>query len=1035
MALTVSAFGECLDELARTADSQVFASLVPLASEASDSELARLAQVLGESGDRYFPEDRANCVDLASTGGPSSLSTLVCPLVQRMMGFRVPKVGVPGRPAGGIDVLGTIPGYETSLSHSDLVRVMQISGYAHVEAKRFAPLDGQLFRYRRDVGAVANPALAIASLLSKKIAVGLGRAGLEVRVSPHGNFGTDWEAAHRNGQRFRNVAALAGIETWVVLTDASLPFQPYIGRGEALLALDDLFDGKEQVWLSQHFAECVSMTSGIALRPTRPEQIDRQVLRQIFASNLEAQGSDIAAFDARVSNLRQEHYLDITADEVMFRVDDDLLDGIASFASNANCTTFQVLLAGFKIMASRVSERRDQSVAVGVSGRHLPGTDRTVGYFANYLLVRSEIHEAMTIADVVRSVRDAAAEACDNQDVPLINLLGEIPELTAWQNDLIDPGRERSLGVLVQYMSSAGLQPLGFPGATVTPIDGCRGAGASPFDLHVRFAEGDELTCRFIYTSALFDAVTIERYVDSYLAVLEEVVADPHAFAVRSPTPELSPDGRQLAAAVRAMVADVLGVDESDIDVDDPIARLGLDSLDAVELLDQIEGTFNVQLPEDALDDRPSITDLVRLVVDDFDATQMGTLVRRERQRSEIDLAARLAAAAGMVDAAIESDSYFYHAEIEEPVGAWGTIGDQRMLIATSYSYLGLMDDERIRSAARSAIDAYGTGSHGSRLLAGTTPEHRLLEAELADFLQAEDAVLFSSGFVTNVAVLTALTDRNDVIITDELNHASLAAGSRYSGATVLTYAHNDMADLAECLDRAVGATTLVVADGVFSMSGTVVPLPEVVELCQRRGAHLMVDEAHSFGVMGATGRGIAEHFGVEPKRIDIRMGTLSKALPSTGGFVVGSRELVRTLRHSAEGYIFSGALTPVHVAAARTALEILRNEPELTSSLRAKAKTVRDALRASGLEVLGDGSPIVPVVFSDADRANAVTKRCQAAGVFVLPVVYPAVPLDAPRLRLSITNDLSESDVDLLVHTVVDAARAEGELPVGAQR
>lgn len=377
------------------------------------------------------------------------------------------------------------------------------------------------------------------------------------------------------------------------------------------------------------------------------------------------------------------------------------------------------------------------------------------------------------------------------------------------------------------------------------------------------------------------------------------------------------------------------------------------------------------------------------------------------------------------VDGYKQAGVYAFCSHIEPIDPPWYEVNGERMLMATSYSYLGLMHHEAIKAAAAAAGQQYGFGSHGSPVLAGTTPLHARLEADLAHFLGADDALTFSSGFVTNATVIAGLMSPGDTVVTDRQNHASILAGARYSGASVATYAHQDLEDLQRVLTEAhrAGSRTLVVVDAVFSMEGTIADIPRIVRLCEEFDAALMVDEAHSLGVLGETGRGVVEHFDLRPDQIDIRMGTLSKSIPSCGGYVAGSERLVHGLRHSNEGYLFSGALTAPQVAAAQAGLDILATHPELPQQLHKKADSVRARLRAADLAVPGEGTPIIPVVVEDEQAVFGLWLKCLANQIFIMPVVHPAVPRRAPRLRISLTNDLEEAELDLLVDAVVSGA------------
>ncbi|MFJ3875886.1 bifunctional SDR family oxidoreductase/pyridoxal phosphate-dependent aminotransferase family protein [Streptomyces sp. NPDC090077] len=375
----------------------------------------------------------------------------------------------------------------------------------------------------------------------------------------------------------------------------------------------------------------------------------------------------------------------------------------------------------------------------------------------------------------------------------------------------------------------------------------------------------------------------------------------------------------------------------------------------------------------------------------------------------------------------VAKDEYFYEPVIEEATGPRIKFDGRWFLNFASYSYLGLIGHDYIDDQVLRAVERHGTGAHGVRLLAGTLHLHRELELALARFLGTEDAIVFSSGYMANVATVGALVGPGDFVIGDVYNHASILDGYRLSGATVITYAHNDLADLERALRKAGDAGRLVVTDAVFSMDGDVADLPGIVELCERYDAPLMVDEAHSLGVLGDTGRGITEHFGIDPARVDVKMGTLSKTVPSAGGYVAGSRDLVFALKNNARGWMFSAAATPAQVAAAKAAVEVMAAAPSLPRELRAKTTRYREQLRALGFDTMASETPVVPIICTSADQAGEMARLCQLDGLFVQPIVYPAVPRTLPRLRTIVNLSHSDADLDAAVVTLEKAGRACG--------
>jgi len=374
-----------------------------------------------------------------------------------------------------------------------------------------------------------------------------------------------------------------------------------------------------------------------------------------------------------------------------------------------------------------------------------------------------------------------------------------------------------------------------------------------------------------------------------------------------------------------------------------------------------------------------------------------------------------------------EAELYFYLQPLEELDGAWVTTNGRHMLNFASYSYLDLLGHPKIETAAQEALVKYGTGTHGVRLLAGTLPLHDELEKTIARFKGAEAAIVYSSGYVTNLATVAALVGRNDFVICDKFNHASIVDGCLLSQARFLRFRHNDMAGLERRLRQAdPDAGRLVVVDAVFSMDGDVINLPEVSRLCREYGTLLMVDEAHSLGVLGETGHGIEEHFGLEGA-IDLYMGTLSKTIPSVGGYIAGSQELITYLKHTARGFFFSAALPPAQVAAAKASFEVMEEEPERVETLRRNVVLFLGGLRARGFNTLNSETPIVPIICGEDERAFQMTKLCQEEGIFVLPVVSPAVPVGLARLRANVTAAHSEEDIAYALDVFERAGKTAG--------
>ncbi len=331
-------------------------------------------------------------------------------------------------------------------------------------------------------------------------------------------------------------------------------------------------------------------------------------------------------------------------------------------------------------------------------------------------------------------------------------------------------------------------------------------------------------------------------------------------------------------------------------------------------------------------------------------------------------------------------------------------INGKRTIMIGSNNYLGLTSDERVKQKAVEAVKVYGSGCSGSRFLNGTLDLHIQLEKNLARFLHKDDAIAFSTGFQANLGLLSGIAGRNDYIISDRANHASIVDGCRLSFARMIKYNHNDMEDLERALKAAPEKNgKLIVSDGVFSMEGDICKLPEMVKLAEKYGARIMIDDAHGIGVMGKNGRGTAEYYGLEDK-VDIIVGTFSKSLASLGGFVVGSHDVIHYIRHVSRPFIFSASISPSNAASALEALRILEDEPERVKKLWENGNYMRKGFKALGLEIGNSETPIIPVMTYGDYETFLIAKQLLDEGVYVNPVISPAVKKGEALLRTSYT-------------------------------
>lgn len=349
---------------------------------------------------------------------------------------------------------------------------------------------------------------------------------------------------------------------------------------------------------------------------------------------------------------------------------------------------------------------------------------------------------------------------------------------------------------------------------------------------------------------------------------------------------------------------------------------------------------------------------------------------------------------------------------IESPMDAWVTIEGRQLLNFCANNYLGLANHPRMREAAKRAIDDFGVGPGAVRVIAGTTALHIELEKRLADFKRAEACITFQSGFMANVATVPALVGKEDVVFSDELNHASIIDACRLSRAKVVRYKHNDVDDL----QRQIAATDgyrrgMIITDGVFSMDGDVAPLDKICDVAEEHGLILMVDDAHGEGVLGQGGRGIVDHFGLHG-RVDVEIGTLSKAFGTVGGLVAGKRTIIDWLRQRGRPFLFSSAMTAPDVAACIEAVNMLEESEELVQRLWRNAETMRAGLVKLGFDTGHSATPIIPLMLGEATVAQDFSRRLFAAGIFVTATVYPTVPLGKARLR--VMNSAAHSEDDL---------------------
>jgi 8-amino-7-oxononanoate synthase len=381
-------------------------------------------------------------------------------------------------------------------------------------------------------------------------------------------------------------------------------------------------------------------------------------------------------------------------------------------------------------------------------------------------------------------------------------------------------------------------------------------------------------------------------------------------------------------------------------------------------------------------------------------------------------------------DEAMAMDMYPYFTPIQAVNGNRVLVDGREMIMVGSNNYLGLMDDPRVKKAAQEAIERYGVATCGSRFLNGTLDIHVELEERLARFMKKEAALAFSTGFQTNLGIISTLVDKDDYIVADRMVHASIIDACRLSYGTVCKYKHNDMADLERVLASLPAASgKLIVVDGVFSMEGDMAKLPEIVSLAKKYGAQVMVDDAHGIGVLGQNGRGTAEHFGVEDE-VDIVMGTFSKSFASLGGFVAGEKKVIQYIKHHARSLIFSASITPASVATVLATLDIIENEPERRQRLWQITEKMRRGFQAMGFDTGESQTQIIPVIMGEDEAAFMFWKLLREDGIFTTPTIYPAVPKGRALIRTSYSATHREEDLDRVLASFKKCGQVLGLIP-----
>ena len=391
--------------------------------------------------------------------------------------------------------------------------------------------------------------------------------------------------------------------------------------------------------------------------------------------------------------------------------------------------------------------------------------------------------------------------------------------------------------------------------------------------------------------------------------------------------------------------------------------------------------------------------------------------------KKEVDIfekCCKFTAAKEIMDAGI----YPYFRVIESAQDPEVIVDGKKMIMIGSNNYLGLTNHPRVKEAAIEALRKYGSGCAGSRFLNGTLDIHVNLEKKLARFMRKESALVFSTGFQTNLGVISAIAGKDDVILIDKMNHASIIDGCRLSFSEIKKYRHNDMEDLERLLQQYNDKGKLIVVDGVFSMEGNIADLPNIVKLAREYGARVMVDDAHGIGVLGRTGRGTAEHFGLEDE-VDLIMGTYSKSLASIGGFIAASEEVIHYIKHFARALIFSASPPPASIASVSAAIDIIEEEPERRERLRRNTNKMLKGFKSLGFDTGRSETPIIPLIVGDDHKAFLMAKMLHDKGIFANVAVSPAVPNGNALIRTSYMATHTDEQLDKVLQAFEEVGKA----------
>jgi 8-amino-7-oxononanoate synthase len=506
-------------------------------------------------------------------------------------------------------------------------------------------------------------------------------------------------------------------------------------------------------------------------------------------------------------------------------------------------------------------------------------------------------------------------------------------------------------------------------------------------------------------------------------AFLEEILGQPV-----TPTPDRQENPGNLMQQIRAQTAKILGFSSASlVDPQQPFDEMGMDSLMAVELSNYVRTMLGSHVPLDLAFEYSTVESLVNYL------SQQGHTIEQQPQSSEIPAAyydferspAYLNMRAYLNEVGKDNPFFTVHDGVARDVIK---TANQELINYSSYNYLGMSGDPIVNQATKAAIDRYGTSVSASRVVSGERPLHQELEREIADFLGTEDSIVYVGGHTTNTTTIGHLFGKEDLILYDALSHNSIRQGCALSNATAIEFPHNDWRSLDLILEqqRRHYQQVLIAIEGVYSTDGDIAPLPEILAIKKRHKTFLLIDEAHSIGVLGSHGHGIGEYFGVAGSEVDLWMGTLSKSFASCGGYIAGKRALVEYLKYTAPGFVFSVGMSPPNTAAALAALRQLKAEPERVTQLQARSALFLQLAKQHGLNTgTSQNSPVIPIIVGQAEKAIALSQHLVQRGINVQPMIHPSVPHNGARLRFFISCTHTEAQIRYTVETLVEAIEA----------